>query len=171
MSDQDIHKIRGIIWISFWILLLGFTVYLFQSWIDKERNPNSNPLTSSTGDVRQVVLKRNRQGHYVTTGYINGSQLEFLLDTGATDISIPQHIADKLGLKKLYPIEIYTANGIAKAFGTKIKSATIGKIVLRDLNANINPNVDDDTILLGMNFLKRIEFTQRGDTLILKQYR
>lgn len=171
MPDQDIHKIRGIIWISFWILLLGFTVYLFQIWIDKERNPNSNPLTSSAGDVRQVVLKRNRQGHYVTTGYINGSQLEFLLDTGATDISIPQHIADKLGLKKLYPIEIYTANGIAKAFGTKIKSAAIGKIVLHDLNASINPNVDDDTVLLGMNFLKRIEFTQRGDTLILKQYR
>jgi len=117
------------------------------------------------------VLKRNRQGHYVTTGYINGSPLEFLLDTGATDISIPAHIADKLGLKKLYPIEISTANGIAKAYGTKLKSARIGKIVLRDLKANINPNVDDDTVLLGMNFLKRIEFTQRGDTLILKQYK
>ncbi len=170
MPDQDINRIRGIIWISFWLLLLGFSVYLFQIWIDKERNPNSNPQTSSAGDVRQVVLKRNRQGHYVTTGFINGSQLEFLLDTGATDISIPQHIAEKIGLKKLYPIEIYTANGIAKAYGTKIKSASIGEIVLHDLKASINPNVDDDTVLLGMNFLKRIEFTQRGDTLILKQY-
>jgi len=171
MPVQDDHKVRGMMWFAFWLLLLGFTVYIFQTWIDKERNPNFVPQTSNDGDTRQVILKRNRQGHYVTTGYINGSPLEFLLDTGATDISIPEHIANKLGLKKLYPVEIYTANGIAKAYGTKIKSATIGKITLNDLDASINPNVDDDTILLGMNFLKRIEFTQRGDTLILKQYR
>jgi len=170
MPAQDDHSVRGFIWLAFWLLLLGFTVYMFQTWIDKERNPNANPITSSSGDVRQVVLKRNRQGHYVTTGTINGTQLEFLLDTGATDISIPEHVAEKIGLKKLYPIKIYTANGIAEAYGTKINSASIGKIVLRDLNAHINPNVEDDTVLLGMSFLKRIEFTQRGDTLILKQY-
>jgi aspartyl protease family protein len=41
---------------------------------------------------------------------------------------------------------------------------------LHDLPASINPNVNDDIILLGMSFLKHIEFTQRGDTLILKQY-
>ncbi len=171
MPAQDDHKIRGLIWFGFWFLLLGFSVYLFQIWVDKERNPNDDPQTSVEGDSQQVVLKRNRQGHYHTTGYINGTKQEFLLDTGATNISIPEHIANKIGLKKLYPVDIYTANGMAKAYGTKIKTARIGKIKLNDLNASINPNVDDDTILLGMSFLKQIEFTQRGDTLILKQFR
>ncbi len=170
MSAQDDKKVRGIVWFGFWFLLLGFSVYMFQTWIDKERNPNQAPQTLTDTNSRQVVLKRNRQGHYHATGYINGTQLEFLLDTGATDISIPEHIADKLGLKKLYPIDIITANGRAKAYGTKIDTAEIGSIKLNDLNASINPNVDDNTVLLGMSFLKQIEFTQRGDTLILKQY-
>ena len=171
MPVQDDKRVRGIIWFGFWLLLLGFAVYMFQTWVDKERNPNVDPQTSTSIEARQVVLKRNRQGHYLTTGYINGTKLEFFLDTGATDISIPEHIANKLGLEKLYPIDIYTANGRAKAYGTKIKTAKIGGIELYDLNASINPNVDDDTILLGMSFLKQIEFSQRGDTLILKQYR
>jgi len=41
------------------------------------------------GDVREVVLKRNRYGHYVANGSINGSQVEFLLDTGATAVAVP----------------------------------------------------------------------------------
>ena len=170
MAVQDDHRVRYVIWFGFWIVLLGFVVYLFQTWMDKERNPNADPQSSINGEVREVVLKQNRYGHYHTTGYINGSEVEFLLDTGATDISVPEHLASRFGLERLYEMEMSTANGIAKGYGTKIQSARIGNIELTDLNANINPNVDDNTVLLGMSFLKRIEFTQRGDTLILKQY-
>jgi aspartyl protease family protein len=43
-------------------------------------------------------------------------------------------------------------------------------IELENVRAIINPNDDTDVILLGMSFLKKIEFTQRGDVLILRQY-
>ena len=43
-------------------------------------------------------------------------------------------------------------------------------IVVRDVPASINPGLKDMEILLGMSVLKRIELTQRGDTLILRPY-
>ena len=44
-----------------------------------------------------------------------------------------------------------------------------GDIALRDVRASITPGLLMDEVLLGMSFLKHIEFTQRGDTLILRQ--
>jgi aspartyl protease family protein len=67
-------------------------------------------------------------------------------------------------------MEFYTANGVARGYGTEVREVRIGDIALHDLPASINPNVHDDIVLLGMSFLKKIEFTQRDDTLILRQY-
>lgn len=163
--------ISGWMWFGFWLLLFGMLALFFNNWLEKERNPNQNVESRMDAEgVREVILKRNRYGHYNVTGQINGYKVEFLLDTGATNISIPAKVADKIGLRRLNEIKFYTAAGPAKGFRTKIKDVRIGEIVLSDLKASINPNVDDEIILLGMTFLKRIEFTQRGDVLILRQY-
>jgi aspartyl protease family protein len=163
--------IAGWMWFGFWFLLLGLLAVFFSNWLERERNPNQQVTTQiQQNGVREVILQRNRYGHYNVTGEINGYRVEFLLDTGATNISVPEHIAERIGLKRLYETQFYTANGIAKGYGTKIDRVGIGDITLNDLNASINPNVSDDIILLGMAFLKRIEFTQRGDTLVLRQY-
>lgn len=169
-QPDEHYNIRMFFKVGFWLLLFVFAVVFFQRIIDAERNPNTSPATHYNDGAREVVLQRNRYGHYNLTGYINGHEVEFLLDTGATHISIPEHIAKKIGLPKLHEMEFKTANGIAKGFATKIDSVQVGNIKLVQLKADINPNVDDDTVLLGMAFLKRIEFTQRGDTLILRQY-
>jgi aspartyl protease family protein len=46
----------------------------------------------------------------------------------------------------------------------------VGGIVLHDVHAGITPGLQMDQVLLGMSFLKHIEFTQRGERLILRQY-
>ena len=164
------HSIKLMMWVGFWVLLLIFAATFFQRFLDGEQNPNRSPETRYSDDAKEVVLKRNRYGHYNMTGYINGSEVEFLLDTGATDISIPAHVANKIGLQRLHEMRFDTANGVAKGYATRINRVRVGSIELTELNASINPNVKDDTVLLGMSFLKRIEFTQRGDTLVLRQY-
>jgi len=164
------HNIKMAVWMAFWVLVLLMGSMLFQGFIDSERNPNTTPETVYKEGVREVVLQRNRYGHYNVTGYINSEQVEFLLDTGATDVSVPAHLADKIGLQRLYDLQFDTANGLAHGYATRIDRVRVGQIELQDLNASINPNVDDNTVLLGMSFLKNIEFTQRGETLILRQY-
>jgi aspartyl protease family protein len=114
------------------------------------------------------VLERNHFNHYVTPGTINGVPVVFLIDTGATDVSVPAHLADALGLERGRARTYGTANGPAVVFGTRIDRIAIDAIELRDIPASLNPNVAGDEVLLGMSFLKHLEFTQRDRTLVLK---
>lgn len=154
-----------------WIIALGLLTLFFADRLDKQRNPNQNVYSRvDTGGVPEVVLKRNRFGHYITSGEVNGRPVEFLLDTGASDVAIPAQLAAALGLQQGAPMQYQTANGMVTAYLTRLDSVAIGPIVLRDVTASINPGMGDMEILLGMSVLKRIEFTQRGDTLILRPY-
>jgi aspartyl protease family protein len=157
--------------VAMWLIVLWLLASFFADWFDKEHNPNQTFVNSITSEgVREVILQRNRKGHYVTTGLINNSQVTFMLDTGATDISVPQHLADELGLKKGARLLFQTASGKSWGYSTVLDSVAIGDIELNNVRASINPNVNDLDILLGMTFLKHIEFTQRGDSLTLRQY-
>ena len=152
-----------------WILFLIFLFYLFDYSIFQRNNPNQNIVTVTDGYNKEIILQRNVHGHYVANGAINYQQVTFLLDTGATDIAVPESLANKIGLKKGYPITVKTANGNVKAYRTQLESVAIGDIVLYDLNATILSNMHGEEALLGMSFLKHFEITQRGKTLTIKQ--
>jgi len=157
--------------VAMWLLVLWLLASFFANWFEKEHNPNQNFATRITSSgVREVVLQRNRRGHYVTPGLINDRQVTFMLDTGATDISIPLHLAEELGLKKGARIMFQTAGGNTWGYSTVLDSVAVGNIELNNVRASINPNVSDLDILLGMTFLKHLEFTQQGDSLTLRQY-
>lgn len=156
---------------AMWILLMLLLGYMFNYILDKQYNPNQNLQTlNPTTGVTEIELKRNRYGHYVSSGHINGVAVTFMLDTGATDVSIPAHIAQKIGLQRGRELIYRTANGRAKVYATELGEVALGGIKLNNIRATINPNVTDNDILLGMSFLKQLEFTQRGDSLTLRQY-
>ncbi len=153
-----------------WVLLLILLVYFFGEAIERKLNPNQALTTRYIGEnIREVTLQRNNQGHYITNGQINGSEVVFMLDTGATGVAVPAHIAREVGLKKGPAIEIHTANGRATGYISNLDRIGIDGIQMENIRAVINPNDNSDMILLGMTFLKEIEFTQRGDELILRQ--
>ena len=156
--------------IACFILGVGALTLFFDDWLANQSNPNQNPqsIQTSTG-IRQVVLERNRQGHYVSGGFINGIPVTFLLDTGATDVAIPIGIAREASLERGYTTRANTANGVIDVYSTRIDELEIGNIILRDIDASITPSMGGDTILLGMSALTKMEFTQRGSTLTLRQ--
>lgn len=155
--------------IAMWIGVMIMVFFLFDDLLERDHNPNQQVLTQQVDKQNVVTLKRNRYGHYVTQGKINNHSITFLIDTGASDISIPDKIAKRLKLKYGQTRRYQTANGIIVGNLTTLRSVSIGKIKLRNVRASINPNMKNDEILLGMSFLKFIEFTQRADTLILRQ--
>lgn len=171
MTDPNPTQRHGAtMFILMWVALIGVFALLFQNWFDKEENPNQQVQSRMLREgAKEVVLQRNRYGHYVVSGHINDYPVQFMLDTGASDVSVPDHIARRIGLQR-GPEQVYnTAKGAATNYMTRLEKVRIGNIELRDVRASINPNVSDDEILLGMSFLKQIEFTQRGDTLTLRQ--
>ena len=156
--------------IAMWVLIFIMLALFFSKVLDRQNNPNQSVVSKRISDAQiEVILQRNRFGHYVTDGMINGEQVEFMLDTGATGVVVPASLADKLGIKKGQKIRVHTANGTIDAYAVKLHRVSIGDISLSDVKAMINPKERSDVILLGMSFLKHIEFTQRGDTLILRQ--
>ena len=154
-----------------WVVFLGLGILFFGDVLEKQFNPNQRLDTQySKAVMREVVLQRNKFGHYVTSGTINGQPVTFMLDTGATGVAIPEAIARKLDIPRGPPYRTQTANGISTSYAASLDSVAVGEIELRDVQAGIAPGLAMNQILLGMTFLKHIEFTQRGDTLILRQY-
>ena len=152
-----------------WGLGLALIAWLFTN-IERERNiPTASTLTTAEG-TREVRLTQNRHSHYVANGEINNQPVVFFLDTGASMVSVPQKLAQQLGLKAGRPYLVSTANGDARVFATRIPVLSIGPIKFTDVDGSINPNTDDDKILLGMSVLKNLEIIQRDKTLIMRQY-
>jgi aspartyl protease family protein len=157
--------------IGAWIIAFVLLALAFSKILDYQNNPNQSLSTLRTVDSEEVVLLRNRRGHYVFDGRINGREVTFLVDTGATTTAIPGRMRDALGLEAGPAISVSTANGVTRAYLTRLDSLSIGDIEMRDVKATLVDNMGVDEILLGMNVLKHFELTQRGDELIIRRYR
>ena len=151
------------------ILGMVLLTLLFQRVQDTQRNPNRSPASTIGQDSIEVVLERNRYGHYQFSGTIEGHEVEFLVDTGASDVVIPLDLARALGLPFGASAQAMTANGVTMVYSTNVARLTIGDIELRDVRASINTGAQPGVILLGMSALRRIEFSQQGNRLTLRQ--
>lgn len=168
MANPDRRLATIMIAIS-WLFMLGIVAVLFGHWLQGEENPNQQVQTvvTSTG-AQEIVLKRNRYHHYVTSGQVNGHDVTFMLDTGATSVSIPARVAERIGLQRGAPLTVSTAAGDITVYATTLDSLSVGDLVLHNISATINPEVTDSQILLGMSALRELEFSQRNDTLTLR---
>lgn len=150
------------------LALLGVLWLFFEGQLERRDNPNRG-LAATPGSAAELVLRRNRAGHYVAPGTINGQPVTFLLDTGATQVAVPARLGAELGLKAGTPAQVSTANGNVTVRLTTIDELGLGPFVARQVRGHLNPGMDDhDQVLLGMSVLRHLEFTQRGDTLILR---
>ncbi len=165
------HRLgKSMLWVA-WALILLLLVGVFQQWLNKLENPNQQPTSHLLADgVKEVMLQRNRYNQYISSGTINGHTVQFLVDTGATEVALDAKLAHKLGLRKGLQGHATTASGVVTTYATRLDTLSIGEIQLHDIKASIMPNMPMESVLLGMSALNDLEFTQRGDQLILRQY-
>ena len=168
--QHSTKKLGMMFTLSGWIIGFLLLALIFSKVVDHQNNPNQSVATSQSSQFQEIVLERNRYGHYVFDGEINGKSVTFLVDTGATTISIPANLQSYLKLKIGPAFKVSTANGVATAYSTRLDELKLGEILLTDVKASLNPGLPDDQILLGMNELKNMELVQRGDSLIIRQY-
>ena len=120
----------------------------------------------------QVILSADERGHFVTTGTINGGTVQFLVDTGATMISMGRGDARRVGIDYLKGQKglSNTANGVAPVYRVKVDTVRVGEITLNNVDALVHDQ-DLPWVLLGMSFLNRVEMRREGGNLtLIKRY-
>lgn len=118
----------------------------------------------------KIVLTADGQGHFFTTGTINGTSVRFMVDTGATMISLGASDARRLGLDFNRGQRGYsqTANGQVEVSRIKLDTVSIAGVTLHQVDALIHQN-DMPIALLGMSFLNRMEMQRDGSTMTLRR--
>jgi len=169
-TSNDVDRVGRFMILMAWIIAIAFATWFFAGVEEKQYNPNSSPASRKNQTSISVELVRNKYGHYVVNGKLDGNDVVFMLDTGATDIAIPGALAKTLNLTRGRAFQVHTANGSAMAYATDIDDIQIGEIVLRNVRASISPSMEGEEILLGMSALKRVDFRQTGNKLTLTQH-
>jgi aspartyl protease family protein len=122
---------------------------------------------SSTGTA---VIAKGSMGHHFTSAEINGTAMQFVVDTGASSIAIPAADAKriKLNYRAGTRVNISTANGVAEAWRVRLDSVKVGEIMLFGVEAVV---VEQGLSigLLGNSFLSRTDMRTEGGTLMLKK--
>lgn len=124
----------------------------------------------SAGDAAEVKLAADARGHFVTQGAVNGQVVRFLVDTGATMVSLGAADATRIGIdwRKGQPGVAQTANGQARAWKVRLDTVRIGEIVVHGVDGIVH-EADLPVALLGMSFLSRMDIRNEGSTMTLKK--
>jgi aspartyl protease family protein len=124
----------------------------------------------SSGANARAVLIADGQGHFQANGSINGQSARFLVDTGASLVSIGASDAQRLGLDLEHAERgvSNTANGAVISYRLRLNSVKVGDITLSNVEASVMPQ-NMPYVLLGMSFLNRTRMERNGDTMTLTQ--
>ena len=119
-----------------------------------------------------LIIAPDPGGMYSITGQINGSSVKFVVDTGASLVSMNSNIAKRLGIDyKLKGKESvsYTASGKDKIYIVDLDRVRIGDIELRNIKGAVHEGDFPVITLLGMSFLSRLDMKREGRVLELQK--
>lgn len=121
-----------------------------------------------SGGKASVTLMADAQGHFITTGSINGSPTRFLVDTGASVISMSSAEARRLGISYLNGQKALssTANGVTQVYRVSLNNVKVGDISLNGVEGAVHESAMP-VVLLGMSFLNRVAMKRDGDSMVL----
>ncbi len=164
---------NSVIWLTIaFILIAG---YSYQYSIKTFFNPiigNIAPSLAQNNENGTVTIYSGQNGHFVVNALVNGSTVQFLLDTGASDVVLTQQDAKNAGIdtsKLSYSSVVQTANGITSTASIIIDQVQVGSIILQNVEAAVGQN-GLDTSLLGMSFLTRLgSYNVTAGTLTMSQ--
>ena len=124
--------------------------------------------SEGTGD--KIVLTSVSGGHFVTTGTINGRTVRFVVDTGATNVTMSQSEAEAIGLdyKNGERGLTSTANGPVPAYRVSLAAVRIGDVQVYNVQATVLP-APMPFILLGNSYLDRFQMRRENDRLTLEK--
>jgi len=139
------------------VVLYSFRHVAGQAWdqVKRELNPGT-PVQS--GQAIRILM--GEDGHFHVDSKVNGHNVNFMIDSGATTSMMSQVEAraasvavDETG----FPVAIETANGMTTMRRAQIATLKVGGIERQDHAILVSSSTTDDVNLLGMNFLSSLK--------------
>lgn len=145
-----------------WVMIFAilFVVFAYRD----DLNIAWNRLVSEWGPERTQVVGgtlriRPQDGHYFVTAQVNGRDLRFMIDTGATVTAIGSEDATAVGVVPSefgFPVVIQTANGSIQARRATADRLVVGPIERTGMTVIVSPTFGNLNVL-GMNFLSELK--------------
>ncbi|WP_164658676.1 TIGR02281 family clan AA aspartic protease [Tropicibacter sp. Alg240-R139] len=143
-----------------WIFIFMGVIAVVGLWDDIRST--TAPSGRMTITENSIVVPRAHDGHYYLQLLVNGKSVDFLVDTGASQIVLSQQDATRIGIDVNdlnYFGRALTANGEVRTAPTELDTVLLGPFEDRDLTAWVNEG-DMDQSLLGMEYLQRFSTLQ-----------
>jgi aspartyl protease family protein len=123
---------------------------------------------TQAGQGSRIVLMAGSDGHFMTSGQINGKSTQFLVDTGASVISMSAADADRMGVnyKSGRVVELSTANGMTVGWQVNLGSVRVGDVEVFNVPAVVASR-DMPFVLLGNSFLTRFQMNRTNEEMVL----
>jgi aspartyl protease family protein len=138
--------------------------------------PASSPSVIAPANApaggRTALLRKEADGHYYTTAYVNGTPTHFMVDTGATIVALTKRDAQRIGLNlDALPknAEVSTAHGKVKVAAAMLDTIRIDRVEVGHVQAVV---VDEglDQSLLGMSFLNALhDWNATPEAIVIRQ--
>lgn len=144
-----------------WVAVFG-VVYMF---FDSQQSPKI-ATGKDGGKFGQLVIPRSLDGHYYVRGSINGYPIDFMVDTGASVVSISRSLASKANLPSGVPAKFSTAGGMVMGEVVSGQAVEAGGITVNGISVSVG--IQGDVALLGQNFLRRVDVLQSNDIMTLQ---
>lgn len=118
----------------------------------------------------RIVLSADTGGHFLSLGSINGRSVQFLVDTGASSVSLGIDDAKRIGLdyRAGQPVRMNTANGVTQGWRLNLDSVRLGDVEVFQVDAVVTPQAMP-FVLLGNSYLTRFQMKRDNDQLTLER--
>lgn len=150
--------------VVFWLLVMAALYWAMDRW----QQPRAARVTAGG----ELVIPRHADGHFRVAGSINGEPVMFMVDTGASVVSVSDALARRAGLSGGEAARFHTANGVRA--GRMVRADVIrlqGGLQVENLRVGtgLGPGIGaDDQGLLGQNFLQHFDVQMDRERMVLR---
>lgn len=137
-----------------------------------ESNGGGSVYSENQTAAKSLHIARDKAGMFRTKGFINDIPVNFLVDTGASQVAMNEKTARLLGIEYRRiggTTTVFTASGQSQAWFLKLDRVKVGGIILKQVGALVVSGQGPDEVLLGNSFLKQLKMHHDGDILKLTQ--
>lgn len=162
-NQSNANRLGGVFLTIGWVIGIALVSLLIHLAFYAPKPPSITEIH----DGLKITIERSHDAHFRIPGRINGIEVVFLVDTGATTIAVSEGVARAAQLPVLNTVITQTAGGQSTGYFTSIENIEIGDAQFEDFSAIIIPDMVGVDVLLGMNFLKNFSIKQEQQHMTL----